>query len=738
MTTRIRLILITIVLGLTSVTAMAQGGEDAYKRRLDSLLTLANTLDNEDSLLYVLHAISLTHNNVDSVEKYSIRELELAQKTDAPQMAASAYMTIAWCYYNRYDYNTANSFYFKAMHISDSIGDKRSKAIILHGIANSMAMMSRYIEADDYDQKALQLFIELNDSANISYIYRSLGQTCIDFNMYKTAKRHLLNALEIDLKQHNKANIANDYLYIGTAERSEFDDKKIDSLIVEAKEHSLKALALLKETGDETDLLLTYQDLMSIMLKYAQTQKGNRRVQLTDSSRYFYNEGVKLAKKNGLLESSYDFQIMEARFAIEDKNFNLAAKKLRETEAALDKDSAFVFFYIDLYDVFADLYKATGDYKQAYDYLCKAMKLRNDNFSLSYAIKSSKSEVQSEFDKLRHDRELKDAESRLKQQTQVLKQRIQIVVIVSMLTMVIVFVVMSRRNIKRRRRLGRILERHNQEIALQRDRLALINQQITSSISYAQKIQSSMMPTAKQMTEMFGEMLIIWEPLNIVSGDFYWGTRCGSRRLITVVDCTGHGVPGAFMSMLGMSTLCDIANTRQFQEGQLTAANILDLMRTKVIEALRQDSHSGMSLDGMDMALCIIDDNTLELQYAGAFRPLVIFRDGKPILLKADKMPVGYLNDATQPFKNNTLTLQKGDTAYMFSDGLTDQFGRNERGKETKFSTKRMIGILEEIHQKPFRAQKTAIEKAMTKWRTPSNQKQYPQTDDIIMVGFKI
>lgn len=718
---------------------MAQNDGNIYANgQMDSIIYLANTLPDGSERLYALEYIGLNHNNVDTVEKYAEMELELAQKLDSQRVVVSSNMVLGWCYYNRYDYNTANTYYFRAMHISDSIGNKHSLAISLHSIANSMAMMSRYIEADNYDQKALQLFTELGDSANISYIYRSLGQTCIDFNMYKSAKKYLLNALEIDLKQNNKPNIANDYLYIGTAERSEFDDKKIDSLIVESKEHTLKALELLKETGDETDLLLTYQDLMSVMLKYAQTQSGIRRQQLVDSSKMFYNEGMKLAKRNSLLDNSHDFRLMEARYAIEDKQYALANQKLRELESILDKDSAFVFFYIDLYDVFAELYKATGKYKEAYNYQNKALNLRNENFSLSYAMKSNKSEVQIEFDKLRHDRELKDAEANMKQQTQEMKQIILITIAIGLLIIMVIFVILSRQNMKRKRRLGRILELHNHEIELQRDRLALINQQITSGINYAQKIQSSMMPTTKQMTDIFGDMLIIWKPLNIVSGDFYWGTRCGSRRIATIVDCTGHGVPGAFMSMLGMSTLCDIANTPQFQSGELTAADILDMMRSKVIEALRQDSHSGMSLDGMDMALCIIDDNTLELQYAGAFRPLVIIRDGQVILRKADKMPVGFLNDTPKPFSNNTLTLQKDDVLYMFSDGLTDQFGCNENGKETKFSTKRLISILEEIYQKSFSAQKAAIEKAVIKWRMPSNQKHYAQTDDMIMIGFRI
>ena len=133
-----------------------------------------------------------------------------------------------------------------------------------------------------------------------------------------------------------------------------------------------------------------------------------------------------------------------------------------------------------------------------------------------------------------------------------------------------------------------------------------------------------------------------------------------------------------------------------------------------------------------------VDDETLTLQYAGAFRPLVVIRNGETIVTKADKMPIGYLSENAKAFRNNNLQMQKGDVVYLFSDGLTDQFGCNNRGKEAKFSTRRLIDILVDVHSKPFASQKATIEKAISKWRTPSTQKHDPQTDDMILVGFRI
>ena len=139
-----------------------------YDRQMDSLVRVANSLPDGAERLKVLERVCMGHNNVDTVEKYADVELDLAQRLDSQRLVISANMVKGWCHYNRYNYNAANTFYFKAMRIADSIGYKRGLALCFHSIANSMAMMSKYIEADNYDQKALKLFIEMNDSANIS------------------------------------------------------------------------------------------------------------------------------------------------------------------------------------------------------------------------------------------------------------------------------------------------------------------------------------------------------------------------------------------------------------------------------------------------------------------------------------------------------------------------------------------------------------------------------------------
>lgn len=718
---------------------MAQEDEDStFDRQLDSLLHLTNTLSNNDSLLSVLHTISMTHNNLDTVEKYSRWELKLAQESNETKIAISAYMALGWCYYNRYEYEQANEYYLKAIAISDSIGEKMLLALCYHNLANSMAMMSRYYESDDYDQMALKLFVELNDSTYISYIYRSLGQTCIDFNRYKTAKEYLLKALEIDIKQNNTSEIADDYRHIGSAELHEFRDRQTDSLIVMAKNHTMQAYALLHSHDKELELLLAYQNLMDIYFRYALTKEYPERQIFIDSSKYFYQHGFELARKNGFLDDSHDFKMMKARYYIEDKDYKNAIRILKKAENDLQNDSTYIDFRIELYKVFAEYYSTVRQYQKAFEYQSKARKLTKDNFNQGYALKSGRSNVQKEFDRLLHDQEIKSEQLIIESKEQKFRQTITKISSSMAFVILISFIGLSYKRMKRKRQLGAMLERHNKYIKTQRDQLSATNNQIKSSINYAQRIQYSMMPDKNDITSLFGDALVMWQPLNTVSGDFFWTTKWGNKKLIAVVDCTGHGVPGALMSMLGMSTLSDIVNSMRFRNDDLLASDILDQMRDKVIESLHQTEQESMALDGMDMALCILDEEKLTMQYAGAFRPLVIIRDGKTLLYKGDKMPVGLMSIDEKPFSNNVIEMAHGDTVYLFSDGIQDQLGYNDNGKVAKFSTRRFISILEESSQKPFDEQYHIIENALENWRSSKKHKPFLQTDDIILVGFRI
>jgi serine phosphatase RsbU (regulator of sigma subunit) len=220
---------------------------------------------------------------------------------------------------------------------------------------------------------------------------------------------------------------------------------------------------------------------------------------------------------------------------------------------------------------------------------------------------------------------------------------------------------------------------------------------------------------------------VLWKPRDIVSGDFYWLAPRNNQLFVAAADCTGHGVPGAFMSIMGISFLNQIVGSPEAKN----AADTLNMLRHNVITALNKEQSGATSnKDGMDIALCVFDLGKKQVEYAGAYNSLYIFRDGELLETKADRMPIGVHDRDSIPFKNNIVDLKSGDQLYMFSDGYIDQFG-GPKGK--KFMTKRFKKFLLEITNLTMTEQKERLWENIVEWRG-----EIEQVDDIIIIGIRI
>jgi len=264
------------------------------------------------------------------------------------------------------------------------------------------------------------------------------------------------------------------------------------------------------------------------------------------------------------------------------------------------------------------------------------------------------------------------------------------------------------------------------QLKRQRDQIANQKKEITDSILYASRIQAAILPPHESIVRYFREYFIIYIPRDIVSGDFYWFREQNGKILVAAADCTGHGVPGAFMSMLGLTALNDIAvNTRIRNAGQ-----VLDDLRNRVITALHQTGREGEAKDGMDISLCVIDPQKKKIQFAGAFNPLYLYRKKELIEIPGDKMPIGIYDRYLNPFTNHVLDYHQGDTIYLFSDGFIDQFGGK---KEKKFKFHRFRNLLASIQDQPLNRQMELMEEAFLSWKGPLDQ-----LDDILVIGIRL
>ncbi|OQX98789.1 MAG: hypothetical protein B6I20_10665 [Bacteroidetes bacterium 4572_117] len=264
-----------------------------------------------------------------------------------------------------------------------------------------------------------------------------------------------------------------------------------------------------------------------------------------------------------------------------------------------------------------------------------------------------------------------------------------------------------------------------------RDKIAFQNQKITDSIQYALRIQQAILPPKEQITKVFSEHLLLNLPKDIVSGDFVWLKTFENKIIIAVADSTGHGVPGAFMSLLGISFLNEIVN----KTDKIDAAGILNKLRNKLKSSLNQKGNKTEAKDGIDLALCVIDKSSNKLQFAGAYNPLVIIKkdsnnDYFLTEYKGDKMPIGIHFKEKESFTNHIIEINRSDKFYMFSDGYLDQFG-GLHGR--KFLISKFKQLLFKVHDLPMAEQRIRLITALNEWKENREQ-----VDDILVFGFSV
>lgn len=264
------------------------------------------------------------------------------------------------------------------------------------------------------------------------------------------------------------------------------------------------------------------------------------------------------------------------------------------------------------------------------------------------------------------------------------------------------------------------------EINDQREELQVKNKDITDSLNYARRIQAALLPAEHYIRRIFPSYFIFYKPKHIVSGDFYWVSQRAGKFFIAAADCTGHGVPGALMSMIGLELLQKIINEMKVE----TSDSILMTLNRELESSFyKEEDGRALIKDGIEMSICVINRETREMQFSGAFLPVYIVRHDKLIEIKGDKINVGqtYVNGIS--FNKSTFKLERGDILYLFSDGYADQFGGPEN---KKFMYRRLRHILLTISKYPLPDQERILDETITTWMEGSEQ-----IDDMMIMGFR-
>ncbi|MBO7144633.1 MAG: SpoIIE family protein phosphatase [Salinivirgaceae bacterium] len=720
----------------------AQSDNDDARHYFDSLTALLNGNITPEERLELLGQISYEHYNVDSTAKYANMALELARKLKNSAMIGSAYNLLGWCSYIHDDSERACQYYREAINCFDSAGLTAQLALSYYGLASALNVMGDDMMADDYYNQALNIYVEQRDTFHVADIWRKKGIASMNFHLFMTAEEYFVRALKLDSLRNDSAAIGKDIYMLGANEFSKYKDYADMQALTLARNMMLDAYGIEERYGDWAIKYMVVQSLMDLYMEMAKHAEGEERAANIDSSRFFLNLTKSAIENSSLTEDAVYIDFWEADYLILSNRAAEALTILQRVELmpslAWEKE-------MRMCDLIIDCYQQLGDYKNALKYTNLRTMLDKETYKRDFAVKTTRSSTALEFERDMHQRELA-----AQRQKYVIRIVAVSLVLMSSLFVTILLGFLRKRKLSRelamqkdevqkkndelKLRNDKILTQRD-EIEMQRNSIIRTNQAITASINYAKHVQDAAVTSKEVMDSIFGDSLIIWKPMNIVSGDFYWAVEKNGLKMIAVADCTGHGVAGAFMSMFGISTLNSVTATSQTLT---SAAGVLNQMRAKIIEELHQSSGNGESLESIDMAFCIIDSKTMQMHYAGANRPLLIVRDGKMLTYKPDKMPVGLHVLHSSPFTDNIIDLKPDDRIYFYTDGITDQFGSDGTRDISKFSNKRLCSMLTELANLPFDQQSAIISERLALWRTQPNGTLMEQIDDQLLVGIRI
>jgi serine phosphatase RsbU (regulator of sigma subunit) len=375
------------------------------------------------------------------------------------------------------------------------------------------------------------------------------------------------------------------------------------------------------------------------------------------------------------------------------------------------------------YDIIGNIYQELGKYKLANNFFQKRIKI-DDRITAKFSIKHQSDSIQIAFEKqnLKEQEILTQKANELNEETEkvLFMFEIGVAVAIVFLIIVIVFLIIVYYQWKKTRSQNIIIENQHKQ-------LDESHREITDSINYAKNIQDAMMTSRVYLQDVLPKSFILFRPKDVVSGDYYWVYKTPYDNIyFTVADCTGHGVPGAFMSMIGTSLL----NENIIEKKINNPGKVLDNMREKIIDSLNDKDSKRETRDGMDIALCKLNFEKLTVEYAGANNPLVHIRDGEINHIKANYQPVALTVGEKKPFTNHEIKLKKGDMLYIYSDGFADQFG-GEKGK--KYMVTKFRNLLAEISSLNVDDQKQKLEDEFEKWKGS-----HDQIDDVCIMGVRI
>ncbi len=674
----------------------------AQNPQLDRLQASLKTSAEDTAKVNILLALSeqLYMNSPIEAMQFSSEARSLANQLGYKSGQAYALKYIGLINYFQGDYVKVVRNWEQALEIFEAIEEKE-------GIANMLSNLGVVYNNQGNDARALELYLrslklaeDIRDTIRLISTFNNIG---LIYSKKKSteelALQNYLRALELSEIKEWYDGIGSTYLNLGEL----YYNRKDYSTALDYFEKSLAA----------------YRQTNTVNITNALTYIGKIYVIYNDfpAAIKYQEESYKIAEKMGARweMAKASLGLAETYYKSENNEkaiqYNQEAKEIAtELGARYEKLSALVNI--------AKSYASESEFENAYQSLDEAITLKDTIFSEKSQEQINNLMVKHEIENMLKENEIlkKDIEIREIKNT---KQRAVIFFLILGFVVTSFLIALLINANKQKNKANKILEEKNVLISEQK-------KEIMDSIQYAKRIQNAMLTPTEDISLILPEHFILFSPRDVVSGDFYWFTRNENKIVCIVADCTGHGVPGAFMSMLGISYLNEIYSKKP----EISASELLDELRKQVIQSLRQTGRMGENQDGMDMTAVIIHKEDNSIQFAGANNQLFLYRKGELFEYKPDKMPIGIHGKNMDPFTNHVIKTEEGDAIYTFSDGFADQFG-GPNGK--KFMIKKFKEKLLEIHTRPMNLQKKELEKTLSEWMAETRQ-----VDDILVMGIRL
>lgn len=684
----------------------------------DSLNAIVNSAKSDTAKIRICNQLSAALSSSDNKSSlyYAQQAEAISIKRNDKRGQSEAMNNLAFALYNSGNGDSAIVVFQKSIKLSREIGDSTNIVFAMNRLGFIYREKGNAPKALICYNQALASNVGEKNKSEAANSYLNIGVIYHDQNNLKDALRYEEIGLRLYMETGEEARIANCYVRIGNIYRSSKDSLK-------CLDYYHRGLDLFMKVNNPRGIAVCLNNIAIIYDGQHQTKKAID----------YYNRALlmreKIGDKNGvavICDNLGALYLNEKDYEKAIYYFNKGLSIGRELNYREIKK-------LNLFGL-SKTYEALGDDKLALSYYKSYFDLNDSLFN----EKNSKqiNELNTKFDVERREKAFESLkkESNLKAiALEEQKRRNLFLAAAIVLLAVLVFVIY--RSATKSKRANVVLEKQKNEIATQKKIVDEQHRDILDSINYAQRIQSAVLPTQEEMHQLFPKSFVFFRPRDIVSGDFWWIGKSGKIKIIAVADCTGHGVPGAFMSLIGNTALNEVVKEKHITD----PGEILTQLAMGIVQALKQKNleSSENSLvtmkgvkDGMDIALCCIDEEKELLKFAGANNPLYYITNGEMHEIKGDRQPVGIFDGELKPFTVHTIPLKELEAIYIFTDGYADQFG-GENGKKYKYS--RLKEFLFTLYKKSPEEQEMKLANEFNSWKASLDQ-----VDDVLVAGFKM